>query len=370
MPGAVLAGHRLAEPAGEVGDERVRVDGGAGAVVDLLDRDQPAGLPVDDDLGDAAGGRRDDGQLAGHRLEVDDAQRLVDRRANEDPVRRTAARRPRCGATSPDPDDAVAALGLEVAHQRFDLGHDLLGVRRARAQDELHVRRQRGCGAQQIGQPLLPGDPADEDDGRLVGVHAVLADDVLVGPTLPQLSRSRCAPPQLGRGRGGYALRMSARIPALTAMTAAAPRRTRVPRTTRCGTAAELLGLPGPERPRLCAVTTCGIPPQHRRQVTGRSSHTTCASARGPRPRSRPRWPGRPPASAGPRWRSQARTDRRSGRAGLLTRRPEAADLDVDVAAFPQGADQLGDVHTGSSVDRGRYSLLRMSTCTVATLLG
>ena len=40
--------------------------------------------PSDDDLGDAAGGGGDDRGLAGHRLEVDDAERLVDRRAGED----------------------------------------------------------------------------------------------------------------------------------------------------------------------------------------------------------------------------------------------------------------------------------------------
>ena len=45
------------------------------------------------------------------------------------------------------------------------------------------------------------------------------------------------------------------------------------------------------------------------------------------------------------------------GRAGLVARRAEAAHLDVDVAALPQRADQLGDVHTRSSVDRGRVLL-------------
>ena len=49
-----------------------------------IDRDEAAGLAVDHDLGDAAHRRRDHGDLAGHRLQVDEAERLVDRRAAED----------------------------------------------------------------------------------------------------------------------------------------------------------------------------------------------------------------------------------------------------------------------------------------------
>ena len=82
--GAVDVGHGLGERGGEVGHETVGVDGRPGAVLDLLDRHEPPGLAVDDDLGDAAGRGRDDGELARHRLEVDDAERLVDRRAGED----------------------------------------------------------------------------------------------------------------------------------------------------------------------------------------------------------------------------------------------------------------------------------------------
>ena len=52
--------------------------------VGLLDRHQQAGLAVGDHLGDAAGGGRHHRRLAGHRLQVDDAHRLVDRRADED----------------------------------------------------------------------------------------------------------------------------------------------------------------------------------------------------------------------------------------------------------------------------------------------
>jgi hypothetical protein len=51
--------------------------------VGLLDRHQPAGLAVDDHLRDAAGRGGDHRGLARHRLEVHDAERLVDRGAGE-----------------------------------------------------------------------------------------------------------------------------------------------------------------------------------------------------------------------------------------------------------------------------------------------
>ena len=95
---------------------------------DLLDRHQPAGLAVDDDLGDAAGRRGDDRQLAGHRLEVDDAERLVDRRADEH------------GGAAQHRDDLVArqhrrrsrrrrrGVSRSVVDEALDLGLDLGGV--------------------------------------------------------------------------------------------------------------------------------------------------------------------------------------------------------------------------------------------------
>ena len=70
---------------------------------------------------------------------------------------------------------------------RLHLGLDLRAcpARRRGALD--HLGRQLGGGAQQVGQALLAGDPADEDDARAVGVDAVRAHDVLVRLALPQL---------------------------------------------------------------------------------------------------------------------------------------------------------------------------------------
>ena len=141
----------------------VGVDRGAGAVLDLVDRHEPPGLAVDDDLGDAAGGGGDDGELARHRLEVHDAERLVDRRADEGG--RSGQYRGELGAwqVPVDPDHPVA-VGAELLDEGGDLGHDLLGLRRAGAEHELHFGREEPSRAQQVGQALLAGDPADEHD--------------------------------------------------------------------------------------------------------------------------------------------------------------------------------------------------------------
>ena len=64
--------------------ERLRVARRPRRIVDRVERDEQARHAVLDDLGDPAGRRGDDGGLAGHRLEVDDPERLVDRGADED----------------------------------------------------------------------------------------------------------------------------------------------------------------------------------------------------------------------------------------------------------------------------------------------
>ena len=64
--------------------------------------------------------------------------------------------------------------------ETLHLGRDLLGVRGAGAEHQLHLRRQLGGGPQEQREPLLPGDPADEHHARPVGVDAELADPVRV----------------------------------------------------------------------------------------------------------------------------------------------------------------------------------------------
>src|SRR5690349_15695463 len=65
---------RIAEHAAHGVGERARVAW----------RDEQTRLTLDDDLADPADRARDDGCPARHRLEIDQAERLVDRRAHED----------------------------------------------------------------------------------------------------------------------------------------------------------------------------------------------------------------------------------------------------------------------------------------------
>src|SRR5438552_1362254 len=76
----------------------------------VLDRHEEPGLAVHDDFDDPARRGGDDRGLAGHRLEVDDPERLVDRRAREH--RRVAEDLDhlRLGQHLLDPEDAVARL--------------------------------------------------------------------------------------------------------------------------------------------------------------------------------------------------------------------------------------------------------------------
>ena len=88
------------------------------------------------------------------------------------------------GSISRDPHDAVA-LGGQPVDEALDLRLDLLGVRGAGAQDELHLGRELGGRAQEEREPLLAGDPSDEDDARAVGVDAQLAHPSRVLHRLP-----------------------------------------------------------------------------------------------------------------------------------------------------------------------------------------
>ena len=155
--------------------ELVRVGGGAGAVVQLIDRDQIAGLAVHHDLRDAARGAGHNRQTARHGLQVHDAQRLVDRRADERVAAVLKRVELRLGEHLLDPDD-VAALLVQLGEGGLDLLHDLRGVRGARCQHDLHVLVHEVQRLQQIRQALLAGDAADEQQGRLAAVDMVAVE--------------------------------------------------------------------------------------------------------------------------------------------------------------------------------------------------
>src|SRR5699024_8370087 len=60
----------------------------------------------------------------------------------------------------------TGALLLQAVHAGGDLGGQFGGVRCTGAQHQLHLRGQCLGGGQQVGEPLLPGDPPHEDHRR------------------------------------------------------------------------------------------------------------------------------------------------------------------------------------------------------------
>ena len=136
---------RVADPLGQrrgqVRHERLGVDGGAGAVLQLLDRDQRPVSPSSTTSGMPPVAVATTG-AAGHGLEVDDAERLVDRRAGEDGAGATAAATTSSRGSISSIQTTPRASARSSVDQRLDLGHDLRGVRRAGAEHQLDVRRQ------------------------------------------------------------------------------------------------------------------------------------------------------------------------------------------------------------------------------------
>lgn len=171
--GALRVLHDAGERGREVGGEPLLVHGRPRAVVDLLEGDEQAGLAVLHDLRDAAHGGGDDGGAARHRLEVDDAQRLVDRGAGEHGGGREDLHHLVARDHPLDHDDALAGAS-QLGDQLVHFVRQLRGVRGADAQHELDVLRQPQRCTEQVGHALLARDAADERDGGLVRVDSVL----------------------------------------------------------------------------------------------------------------------------------------------------------------------------------------------------
>jgi hypothetical protein len=352
---ACRVGDGVDEGGCEVGHEPVGVDRRPRPVLELLDRHEPAGLAVDDHLGDPACRRPDDRCAAGHGLQVDDSERLVDGRADEDGRVREQLPQLVPGHDTVDPDDS-RARGLQLLDQTGDLGHDLRGVRRPGAQHELDVLRQRGGGTQQVRQPLLPGDAADEDDAGslrvdpearhvvgavvripLLGVDAVVDHVHLVGVQLGVAAQDVAAHAVADGDDGGRPLVCGA----------FGERRQGV-------SPAELLGLPRPQR--LEAVRSDDV-----RHLVEQTGHVT-GEVGVPGVRMDQVDPVHPALPSGVASHAQVHTERLQGSVlpcevrrvvvrrdrGFLARLAEAADVQVDVA--PECLRELGDVHARAAV--------------------
>ena len=74
------------------------------------------------------------------------------------------------------PDD-VAALGIETFEGGLDFGGDFRRVRSSRTQHNLYARVNQIDCLEQVGQTLLPSDPAHEQKRRLRAVNAVLVEN-------------------------------------------------------------------------------------------------------------------------------------------------------------------------------------------------
>jgi len=108
-------------------DRRREVDGELLGVARVVGH-QPTGLAVSDDLRDTSDRARHDGHAAGHGFEVDDAQRLVDRRADEHRRRRQQGDQVGARQWLPQPHHP-GALCLQAGDGVLDFGGDVGCVR-------------------------------------------------------------------------------------------------------------------------------------------------------------------------------------------------------------------------------------------------
>jgi len=140
-------------------------------------RHEQPGHALVDHLGDATDPGRHDGGAARHRLQVDDAERLVDRRAGEHRGVREQLDDVVLWQHLRDPHDA-GPRRLQPRNQGRHLFAQLGGVRRAGAEHQLRGGVEHGGGPQQHRDALLPRDPADEDHVWPLGVDAIPGEHV------------------------------------------------------------------------------------------------------------------------------------------------------------------------------------------------
>src|SRR6266446_2617632 len=133
-----------------------------------LEPDEGPGFPRHDDLGDPADLGPDHGRLARHRLDVDDAEGLVHRRADEDRGVRVEGDDDLLRQHLRNPDHLGRRLALHLVDERRHLLGNRIRVRCTSAEHDLEPGLQVPDGADQMEDSLLPGDaPDEEDDGDL-----------------------------------------------------------------------------------------------------------------------------------------------------------------------------------------------------------
>src|SRR3954453_14120882 len=156
---------------GELVGERGRVDRIEGARLEM-GIDEKTGLIWKDDLRDPADRRSDHRRLAGHRFEINDAERFVDKRTAEYSSMRVKLDHipPRHHLAYPDYSLPLCrGSGDAVRH----LPRNLRCIRRPGAEHDLQVGVDRRNRVHQMHDPLLPSDPADEKEVRPFRVDAI-----------------------------------------------------------------------------------------------------------------------------------------------------------------------------------------------------
>ena len=319
---------------------------------------QRTGDSVGDHLGyatDVGGHHRG---AAGHRFEVDDAQRLIDRRAYENCCSRKYLAYLSDGQHFPDPEHAGARAG-QLGYPGGHFGGDFRRVGRSGAQHQLDVGTELVRGRQQVGDAFLPGDPPDECHHRPAAVDAEVGEHRLPREQTPTARpgatprcRSRCARHAPGRDPASDrpATRRRA-CPELTAMTASAAVTARLfhPRRDPVA-AAELLGLPRPQRLQRVRGQHVRDVVEHCGQLPGQAGvpgvGVDHAGLRGGIGHHQIR-----------RQRRQRRVRAAQLRVGLIRERARsgrAHAVHVDLAQLAQLRDELGYVHPRAAVDLRR----------------
>ena len=141
--------------------------------IDRFKGNQQSGLAVDDHLRYASDGRGHDRRLTGHGFQVDDAERLIHGRTDEE--RRMAEETDEVGPRDPlvDPDDLVLRFTPDFFHLFRHLLTDLPGVGGACTEHNLDARVEPPNGMDKMDKAFLSGYTADEKEERFVRIDPV-----------------------------------------------------------------------------------------------------------------------------------------------------------------------------------------------------
>ena len=127
-----------------------------------LGRDEQSGGAMIHNLGNAAHRGSHHGRFAGHGFEIDDSERLVHRRTDEDGGMRVQRDDFLFWQHLANPDDRVRALGAGAVNRLCHLSLDFRCVGRTGTQDNLNTRVEVPDSVHEMNDALLARDAADK----------------------------------------------------------------------------------------------------------------------------------------------------------------------------------------------------------------